>query len=239
MEKLYAPLSSALSLFTSLDALPSPQELNQILSVPGITFVPQGPKSDDLSDGYEQRIYLRGEVQTRDQSWHDFFNALVWRQFTQTKKLINQLQFQLQQQRFPAKQRLPAENMLTLFDENGALVIARDPQLLELICEHRWHELFWERREQVKSDLRVIIFGHGLYEKALQPYVGLTAQSLFFVEQDTLSVDAQVSTFLSEKNFELRTSDLHPLPILGLPGWWPDNNNEVFYRNADYFRPKP
>ena len=31
--------------------------------------------------------------------------------------------------------------------------------------------------------------------------------------------------------------ELQPLPVLGVPGWWPDNEAEGFYDNRDYFRP--
>ena len=31
------------------------------------------------------------------------------------------------------------------------------------------------------------------------------------------------------------TKSLHPLPILGIPNWWP-NRTEVFYDNEQYFR---
>jgi len=30
--------------------------------------------------------------------------------------------------------------------------------------------------------------------------------------------------------------ELSPLPVLGVPGWWPDNERESFYDDADYFR---
>jgi hypothetical protein len=35
------------------------------------------------------------------------------------------------------------------------------------------------------------------------------------------------------------TSSLSPLPLLGVPGWWPGNNHEIFYENTRYFRPAP
>ena len=31
--------------------------------------------------------------------------------------------------------------------------------------------------------------------------------------------------------------ELAPLPVLGVPGWWPDNEAQGFYDNSDYFRP--
>lgn len=234
----FAPLMPILQQFSAYEQLPSLAELNKMLSIADIIFVPQSPKSDDFSEGYEPRIYLQGQVQTREQSWHDFFNALVWQQFTQSKKIINQLQYSFQKQRHPEKTRLPGENMLTLFDENGAIVIAKDPELLVLIKQHRWHELFWERREQVQRDLQVVLFGHGLYEKALHPYIGLTAQALLFSADEITAIDDTVARFLSDSGAALTPRYLTPLPLLGIPGWWPENVDECFYDNKNYFRDK-
>ena len=236
---LYAALWPALAKFRDFEQLPHLSELNTELSIDGITFVAQESKSNHFSDGYEPRIYLHGEVQTRERSWHDFFNALVWQQFPQSKKLINQLQYSLQKQRYPEKQRLPAENMLTLFDENGAIVIAQNPELLELIKQHRWHELFWQRRDEVRQQLQVYIFGHGLYEKAINPYLGLTAQALLFVDTMPCCIDSLVAKYIGDHSTQLKTDHVNPLPILGIPGWWAQNNNEDFYTNKAYFRDKP
>ncbi|MDQ2994152.1 MAG: DUF3025 domain-containing protein [Pseudomonadota bacterium] len=235
----FAPIWPVLAKFQHLEHLPSLKELNAKLAVKDITFVEQSAKSDNFNAGYEPRIYLQGEVQTRDQSWHDFFNACVWQQFPQTKKLINKLQFQLQQQRYPSKQRLPAENMLTLFDENGVVVIAKNPELLALIQQHSWHELFWQRRDEVQQQLQIYVIGHGLYEKALHPYIGLTAKALLLVDYGNQSIDQLVSNYISTMSAELKPSMLNPLPILGIPGWWSDNTNEAFYTNKAYFREKP
>jgi hypothetical protein len=235
---IFAPIESGLRQFQLFDKLPVFEELNSVLQVEKITFVPQQPKSDAFSESYEPRIYLKGEVQTREDNWHDFFNALMWHRFPLAKKVINRLQYQLQKSRHPNKQRLPAENMLTLFDENGAIVLARDPALLDLIRGHHWHELFWQRREQIKRDLKVCGFGHALYEKAVHPYLGLTAKCLLFVDPQCESIDAFVAGFLADKGHTLRTADLSPLPILGLPGWWPENTDEAFYKNEGYFRPR-
>jgi len=34
-----------------------------------------------------------------------------------------------------------------------------------------------------------------------------------------------------------RPADLFPLPVLGIPGWWPDNEVATFYGREDIFRP--
>lgn len=236
---LFEPLLPMLAQFGPLDKPPSIEVLNQILDVDNLKFVPQKAQWDNFEDAYEPRIFLKQEVQTRDHSWHDFFNALVWKRFLKSKRIINRLHFNLQKSRHPSKNRLPAENMLTLFDENGAIVIAKSDYFLNLIRQHRWHELFWQNREILSDQVEVIIFGHGLYEKALCPYIGITAQCLMFVADDSSlsSVDALVAEYLDENNYELKPSLLAPLPILGLPGWWEQNNDEQFYENKNYFRP--
>jgi hypothetical protein len=35
----------------------------------------------------------------------------------------------------------------------------------------------------------------------------------------------------------LAAKDFLPLPVLGVPGWWPDNESPSFYEDADVFRP--
>ena len=72
---IFEPLWSALERFEGFDHLPMPNELNEKLRVEGIRFVAQDTRSSDFDDGYEPRIYLRGEVQTRENSWHDFFKG--------------------------------------------------------------------------------------------------------------------------------------------------------------------
>lgn len=237
---LFEPLLSLLLQFGPTVAPPSLCALNQVLAMETLSFVAPGLKSASYEDAYESRIFLKKEVPTREHSWHDFFNALVWQRFNKTKRMINQLHYHEQQNRYPAKNRTPCENMLTLFDENGAVVIASHPHLLELIHEHRWHELFWQRREEVQDHLKVMVVGHGLYEKSLRPYVGLTAQCLLFVAEDNsrLFADSLVADYLHEHRTSLRPSLLSPLPLLGLPGWWKQNRQEEFYANEDYFRPK-
>ncbi len=237
---LFEPLRPTLSQFEPLITPPSLTVLNQILALNEIKFIPQQTKSNNFEDGYEPRAFLKQEVQTRDNCWHDFFNALVWKHFPKSKRMINRLHYQLQRSRYPGKLRLPAENMLTLFDENGAIVIADDDVYLELIHRHRWHELFWQRREQLDQHMKVIVFGHGLYEKALNPYIGLTAQCLMFVANDfsPMSIDQLVAGYLQQNGDQLRTNFLSPLPILGMPGFWEANGDEKFYSNASYFRPQ-
>lgn len=236
---IFEPILPGLHLFSNFECLPSIEELNKVLNTEQVRFVPQAARSQHFQDGYEPRIFLRNEVQTRDNCWHDFFNALVWHRFKKAKRAINRLHYHFQISRYPSKQRLPTENMLTLFDENGAIILSQDPKLLDLIRAHEWHKLFWQQRDYTQQQLRVFVFGHALYEKALNPYIGMTANCLLFESTNFCndSADSLVAQFLLEKNSTLKPKDLSPLPILGIPGWHAENNNENFYANKNYFRP--
>jgi hypothetical protein len=37
----------------------------------------------------------------------------------------------------------------------------------------------------------------------------------------------------------LTTQSLIPLPVLGVPGWWPENEDADFYDDPTVFRPIP
>ena len=211
-----------------------------------LRFVPHPGKPKDFESGFEQRAYLRGDVQVRALDWHDLFNALVWISFPTTKAVINARHFEVLYEGGRGN-RPPQRDALTLFDEDGVVVLSSDPELLELVRDFRWKALFWERREQVRGRMRCFVFGHALYQKALTPFIGLTGKAVLlevpqgFLE---LSLQAQVedadrrlAAHVWDRSHLCRGRELAPLPVLGVPGWWPDNDEEAFYDNAAYFRP--
>jgi hypothetical protein len=90
------------------------------------------------------------------------------------------------------------------------------------------------------------IFGHGLHEKAMQPYIGITGQGLlvqvaeeFFswpMQRRVEHMDERVAAYLNEPANCHETRELHPVPLLGIPGWSDDNSQPDYYDNQDYFR---
>lgn len=214
-----------------------------------ISFVYQKKTRSTLVDQYEARIYLTGEVQTRMHNWHDLFNALVWITFPNTKAELNQLHYQALTQEWQARerQRGPLRDAATLFDESGVVVVCNDNNLIKLLENFDWKSLFWTHREVLKKRMKFFVFGHGLYEKALDPYVGMTGKgAVLSVETDFFnqplsvqlaSIDKKLADFI--RQHLAATSDLTPIPVLGYPGWSPDNMNETYYDNRDYFRPRP
>lgn len=215
-----------------------------------LRFVPQHSKPAGFGDGYEPRVFLKGELQTRSKNWHDLFNALVWLTFPLAKAAINAHHFALQQQRQHAdapRNRGGAQDVLTLFDESGVIVACSDPSLASLLTDFRWKALFWERRHEVISEMKFFVFGHSLYEKALNPYPGMTGKGLVLtVEKDffrkpisdqTAQIDAMLAATLGAPGALRSAKDFNPVPLLGVPGWATQNEAESWYEDTRYFRP--
>jgi hypothetical protein len=247
-------LEAAHSLGASREDWPGLDDYNRLLqSDPTPVFTHSGkpvrcvPQADDH---YEQRAYLTGEVQTRSNNWHDFFNALVWRVFPRTKAAINLMHYRTGQENpQPTAGRGTARDVLTLFDESGVVIACARDDLGEMLKQHQWKSLFWQRRNEMAGNMKFIVFGHSLYEKALRPYIGLTGKALILpVDPCFLALplarllaetDAMMSDYFLGPDSLSATSSLSPLPLLGVPGWWPENNHEIFYEDTRHFRPAP
>ena len=194
---------------------------------------------------YEAHIYATGAVPTRD-NLHDFFNALIWLRFPQTKCTLNKLQA-MELQRMQALSsngiRGGQRDAATLFDENAALLICSEPSLVEALRHHEWDDVFLRNRDHFIKSSEVILFGHALLEKLVQPYKAITAHAWvvivepdwhrFTAPQPFVWLDAllaeQLTLGFSAKNFT-------PLPVLGVPGWWSGQDAD-FYGDRAVFRP--
>lgn len=213
-----------------------------------LRFIAQETGRQGFESQYEPRCYLTGEVQTRANNWHDFFNALVWLTFPKAKAAINTRHYQslLHPVMVSESQRGKVRDMATLLDESGVIVVSANAGLTELLCSFQWKELFWEHREQVCSETGFYIFGHGLYEKALKPYLGMTGQGLvlqvsreFFdcpLAEQLKFLDERLAEYLNNPLHCVSTRELHPVPLLGVPGWSGENTVGSYYDNTAYFR---
>lgn len=250
---LFEPLLSVGSNLTACAHWPELHDLQQLANQDGksVRFVPQCNKSQHFEEEYEPRIYLRGEVQTRSENWHDLFNALAWLAFPQTKAVINARHYaEILQERAVAggKPRGKVRDRLTQFDESGVVILCADTELAQLLASHQWKQLFWEQRERVSQCMRFLVFGHSLYEKALRPYPGITGKALVLeataqdLQQPLREVVALADKLLAEvvgdvNRFSAETR-LQPLPLMGVPGWARDNDRAEYYDDTRYFRPK-
>lgn len=210
---------------------------------------PRDPTGPDRRS-YERRIADTGEVETRAQSWHDLFNALAWITYPKAKARINAQHVTILEEggETEAKRRGPERDSLTLFDEGGVIVAARSPELLRLIVDFEWKELFWARRADLEGGLRFLAFGHALLEQSLEPHLGIVAKTVFVPVDELffmLPVEAQVERadalvaghFASRARFASPRS-MAPMPVLGIPGWHPRTAEESFYDDPEHFRAK-
>lgn len=211
---------------------------------------------ESLPDGvqYEAHIYATGGIPTRD-NLHDFFNALMWLRFPHIKKILNHLQAVEinnradlsqsggQNSNQQISQRGRQRDAATLFDENAALWICSDSSLTLALQQHSWTDIFLTRREDLKNHCEVMVFGHALLEKLINPYKAITAHAwVVHVDEEWLSqtdsqrwqqVDQLVSQRL-QQGFNAR--DFAPLPVLGLPNW-SEGQDINFYADQQVFRP--
>jgi hypothetical protein len=259
---LFAPLHPVLNKIETND-FPTLQACNALLMdyQPPITvqsgeplcFVPHQSGKLPFETQYEPRCYLEGEVPTRANNWHDLFNALVWLTFPKAKAAINARHYHALMKQGAvddvesSSERGAVRDVNTLLDESGVIVVYADAEMAGLLRDFKWKELFWQRREQARAGMGFYIFGHGLYEKALQPYVGMTGQGLllavepeFFdwpLVRQLAHLDSLLADYLSNPEHCRSTRDLSPVPLLGVPGWVADNESGKYYDNTSYFRP--
>ena len=221
-------LDQALRCWQQSDPQASPVALalNQALArmpsaaLPPLRFVPQAALP--AGEAYEAFIHRTAQVPTRD-NLHDFFNGLVWLRQPALKRRLNTLQAAEIKRAGIAAVRGPLRDALTLFDENGAVLDAPEV-LLAALRQRDWPALFITHRQRW-AEARLTLVGHALLEKlTTAPRKALTAHLLLV---DPLALDA---AGWAAKPF-------WPLPVLGVPGWWPDNCEPAFYADAAVFRP--
>ncbi len=207
-----------------------------------LTFIDQHGLHDGLN--YEERINKLGIVSTRLRNWHDFFNALCWFQWPRSKAEINRLHCQ-DIEKFGLHPRTKRRDLLTHLDESGAIVAVSSNRLsiAGYLEHHQWQSLFIDQRDQWGSGIECFILGHGILEKALNPFPGLTAKIIVVeVEESFFSLDradkfAELDDSLMNTLMRMNaTQQLFPLPLMGIPSWYYGKQDEEFYRDKRYFR---
>ncbi|MBB5419224.1 hypothetical protein HDG42_005283 [Paraburkholderia sp. JPY171] len=201
---------------------------------------------DDLPPGaaYEGHIASTGCVPTRH-NLHDFFNGSMWFAFPRIKAALNARQSAELDVLGVGPTRGGVRDMLTLFDENALLFACADPALSAALWGFDWQTLFVARRDAWGRGCEVRCFGHALLEKLIAPFKGCTGHAWIvdvpaeYFDWDTLARDAWLDEAVSTAllGTEALTSSLFaPLPVLGIPGWWPENESPAFYDDATVFR---
>jgi hypothetical protein len=223
-------------------AWPSLERLNTLAAAQGlqnahgqdIRFAAQVQRCGQRD--YECGILATGKVPTRTQNWHDLLNALTWLALPHTKQALNALQCgALEEGR---SRRSPLSDAATLFDESGLVLVGADASLADDLRGRLWRRAFVARREDWRQVTAVVV-GHAVLEKLLSPWPGITAKCAFLQLPDRPGVE-RVDQALARLWLDggiARPADLFPMPVLGVPGWWPGNEDAGFYEDETVFRP--
>jgi hypothetical protein len=137
---------------------------------------------------------------------------------------------------------------LTLFDESGVIVVSSVKESLDALAGRDWKFVFRENASAWHDEIKVFVPGHALLEKFPLPYKSLTAQALLirlddsWLEKPRATLLQMLDEMLADRLLEGSILDspasLSPLPLMGIPGWWPPHEqNENFYADRQVFRP--
>ena len=98
-----------------------------------------------------------------------------------------------------------------------------------------WRKLGEELRP-LWQQAQLLPFGHALLEKLVYPRKSITAH-VYIADDSALSsadADGWLAQHLDAQRFA--TKPFNPLPVLGVPGWWSENENFCFYDDSQVFR---
>ncbi|MGP5314953.1 DUF3025 domain-containing protein [Psychrobacter faecalis] len=206
-------------------------------------------------EAYESFIGTTGNIPTRD-NLHDLFNGSIWLTFPKTKALLNYYHMlEINQQGIGAS-RGRVRDTITVFDENGAILVTADASIGKALVDFDWQASLvaprdkWDKPKQSNnhSQAAVYIFGHALLEKLLQPRKALCAHSIVInVTQDFFALslserishlDKRAADYMEAllSHLDVTPRKLSPLPILGVPHYWAENANSSFYDDSQVFR---
>lgn len=227
-------------------AWPSVAELNALLQplrhrVTGGSLWLHAQEHLEDGENYEQRILRHGLIATRSGNWHDLLNALVWHHFPAIKSALNAGQVE-DMARVGLQQRTRRQCAFTQFDEAGAIVVLRDSSLLAHWDCHDWDGLF-RGNANAWQDGRITlnVFGHALYEHALNPAMLLVSKTLVILDENSElgvdDIDRHVAAAIAAGACLGDPQDLRPLPMSGIPGWHRQTQDAAFYRDQPCFRP--
>ena len=221
-----------------INSMPSPEDYNRHFPNQFNHFICQKEALD-----YEKKVVEERSIPTRLNNWHDFFNNLTWLSFPLIKQALVERSVNIRQNKLGTTQRSPQQSLLAHFDECGMLLCSTDSSYFDLVKSFSWKLLFQEN--QLLNHVFPLVVGHGLMEKALKPYIGMTAKVIFVhvkpdfinfsLEKKIRLLDNKISTYIMSQQLPHSPQSLCPFPLLGWPNWF-DLQDDNFYNNTGYFR---
>ena len=132
-------------------------------SFDGYKYIDQKKKENDSLVFKEKKIPIRKNVE------HDYFNAMTWLAFPDSKKKLNTKNFTfLEHNYLSGKKNRPRNiDLTTLIDESGIIIFSKNMHLAHLIQQKKWKTVFWNYRNIVKKSFSFFLFVHSLFEKMM------------------------------------------------------------------------
>lgn len=227
---------------------PAVESLNDAMPRSDTRFVLQDQTLLDDGLHYEARIAEHGAVATRAENWHDLFNAMIWCGYPAIKRALNARQMAHIATMGPS-QRNRAQYALTQFDEAGVIVCVRDANLIDVDVlgislidawnRHDWVALFHQHASAWQNGgIRIAaVIGHALLEHALVPELLLIGKCVVVQgDIDDAACVAKVAGAIAEGSLLNDPQELRPLPLAGVPGWYP-GQDAAFFAQAECFQP--
>ncbi len=212
------------------------------------------PASKISAVNFEQHIYSTGQIPSRatplfaaHDCLHDWFHAQVWLQFPRSKTQLNRLHIEslAAVTALTQSNRSAQRDRLTLFDENGVLlVVSAAPGLTSnavqnALEQHDWPTLFVQWREHWGRSIVPLCFGHGLLQRLQAPFKAITGKAMVVAMDQAAAgnIDlAAVDLTLSQQVSRLLKHKPLPLPVMGIPFWHSANSDPLFYTDTTVFR---
>lgn len=226
---------------------PAPEEYDRLAALvpraePGLVprFVTQSREALKRAGGYEHHVAKLRAVPTREGSWHDFFNMVVWAHFPALRWALNALHVEpTAEPRDPRNRRTPSQNLATSFDETGMLVMSTSRAVLEALRAVQLKRVFWERRAELARTTRFFIVGHGLLESLVNPHPRLVARSVLLYlpdaaleREDELQKRGDARVARRIPGWRARRALFDPIPVSAIPGF-ADNDSADFYEDRE------
>lgn len=206
-----------------------------------LNLVPQFIPSREALGALEyERCVHKGQIPTRDLG-HDWYNGLVWLRFVLAKLQINaaHIEDSNRQSELTSNGRSRLRDALTLFDENGALLITTETSIRDALLDQDWGTLFVQGRAHWKGRARLLVFGHGLLDSLQNPHRGLCAKAIP-VLVPTLDLPEKTWPALLEAVVRAvqDPANFSPIPVMGIPGWFEESNQPGYYDDRSVYRAK-
>ena len=206
-------------------------------------------------EAYESFIATTGNIPTRN-NLHDLFNGSIWLTFPKSKALLNYYHMAEIANQGIGASRGRVRDTITVFDENGAVLVTSEPRIGEALIDFDWQTSLiepraqWDNPQQMNSQSQaaVYVFGHALLEQLIQPRKPLCAHSIVIdVSQDFFALslsarmvylDSKIAQYMDKllSQNDVTPRQLAPLPILGVPHFWAENADMSFYEDNYVFR---